>query len=344
MSCPPVSNCPPPGGGVHPWIMGFANRCRFAGVSGIEAERLILERMTRPPSPADEVHVAVIKAYGGQPTTRQSPAPRSPRPIPLSELEFDAAKLKNFVRRISPPANWRHWLWERSAVRPDAQNALSFLAHLYACGETVLVFDTMSSKEPLQRVSICRPKDYRVPETIAKGGRYGRGIWFLCNPVDGLYHPNPRQNNELSCRSAESVTSFRYGVLESDKAPPDLWLSFIAQLPVPIAAIYSAGRRSIHTLVRIDARSKEEWDDYFVPLKRPLKVLGADPACLTAVRLTRLPQCRRPATGGFQKLLYVCPTPSPGPLFDLPLLHSRKDVLMRRNRDCPPWNSSEPFA
>lgn len=336
---------------MHSWILGEANRCRNAGLSEIEAESFITERMTRRPSPVNEVQTAVAKAYRGpmrpSSTLEQSRLPRHfvSSPTPITNLRFDLSKLKAFVEQIAQPRNWRHWLWERSPKRPDTQNALSFLAHLYLPGENVLLFDKMQSKLPFQSVSICTPMDCRVPTLIRAGGEHGSGIWFLCNPVDGQWHPNPRQENKHSCRSEESVTSFRYLVLESDEAPLDFWLAFIAQLPVRIAAIYTSGGRSVHSLIRLDAASKSEWDSIVAPLKRPMKVLGADPACLSGVRLTRLPHCWRPEKSGFQKLLYLCPNPPLAPLLDLPVLFTREDTLARWRRDCPPGNSrAEAFA
>jgi hypothetical protein len=144
--------------------------------------------------------------------------------------------------------------------------------------------------------------------------------------------------NKPSCRSAESVTSFRYAVLESDKADPSHWLSYIVQLPVRIAAIYTSGGRSIHTLVRVDAQSKSEWDSVFAPMKRPLKVIGGDPGALSAVRLTRLPGCRRPEKRGLQRLLYLCPNPPEARLIDLPKLWDRSEALARWKQICPRWN------
>ena len=186
--------------------------------------------------------------------------------------------------------------------------------------------------------------DCRVPDLIHDGGRFGEGIWFLGNPVDGQWHNTGERNEKgeavFSCRNFQAVTSFRYAVLESDQAPLNLWLAFIAQLPFRISAIYTSGSRSIHALVRLDAANKPEWDSIFAPLKRPLKVLGADAGCLSAVRLTRLPQCWRPVKNGFQKLLYLCPNPPLSPLIDLPVLHSRPWTLARWRRDCPRWNGT----
>jgi hypothetical protein len=180
--------------------------------------------------------------------------------------------------------------------------------------------------------------DCRVPAGIREGGRFQAGIWFLCNPVDGQWHPNPRQNDEPSCRSEESLIAFRYIVLESDIAPSDLWVAFVVQVPARIAAIYTSGSRSIHTLIQIDAKSKAEWDAIAGQWKRPLKVLGGDAGCLSAVRLSRLPGCARPEKNGFQRLLYLAPNPPFARLIDLPCVRTRFEMVQRWRELCPRWN------
>ena len=164
------------------------------------------------------------------------------------------------------------------------------------------------------------------------------------NPANGCRRRSLVLCPALSRFSASlwvSLTAFRYAVLESDQAPFDQWLSFIVQLPIRIAAIYTSGGRSIHALLRLDTASKAEFDDTIAPLKRPLKALGADPACLSAVRLTRLPGCWRPEKNGFQKLLYLCPNPPAVRLADLPVLRSRFEMLDRWRNLCPRWNPKQ---
>ena len=101
----------------------------------------------------------------------------------------------------------------------------------------------------------------------------------------------------MSCRSEESVTAWRFMVLESDEAEEADWLAVLAQMPLRIAAVYSSAGRSIHALVRVDAASKEEWDS-MARLIKPVAIrLGADKGCITAVRLTRLPGCYRGEDG-----------------------------------------------
>jgi hypothetical protein len=260
--------------------------------------------------------------------------------VPLTAVVFDPEKLKAVAGTITQPANWRHWLWERSPKRPEAQNAFSFLKCLYRPGERVLAFDQMDAKTPVETVTIADPMDCRVPATLRAGGRHGAGIWYLCNPVTGEWHHNPR-TDAMSCRSEEALTAFRYAVLESDQAPFDQWLALVVQLPVRVAAIYTSGGRSIHALIRLDAASKAEFDAIIGPIKRPLKVLGADPACLSAVRLTRLPGCHRPEKGGFQRLLYSNPDPPAARLADLPVINSRFEALDRWRNLCPKWNQNQ---
>lgn len=331
--------CPAAGTGAHSWVMSAAHHCRRRGMSGAEAVQFIAARISRPPSPPNEIESAVSKAYR-TPTFSSAPRPypNASRPaLPLSAIKFDEARLRVAAAKIVAPANWRHWLWERSPKRPEAMNGYSFLAQLYEPDEKVHLFDVFERKCPLATVIVRQPMDCRVPALIRSGGRYAAGIWYLCNPVDGRWHPNPRENN-LSCRSQESITAFRYAVLESDQAPPHLWLGFIAQLPTRVAAIYTSGGRSIHTLIRLDAKLKSDWDEAITPLKRPLAALGADAGALSAVRLSRLPGCWRPEKAGFQRLLYLYPDPALAPLIDLPIIQSRSQTLARWRRDCPRWN------
>ena len=81
------------------------------------------------------------------------------------------------------------------------------------------------------------------------------------------------------------------------------------QLPLPIVSITSSGGKSLHALVRVAANSKANWDQIIGAIKPRL----IDPGALTAVRLTRLPNCYRGER--FQELLYLDPTPTDEPIW-----------------------------
>jgi hypothetical protein len=146
--------------------------------------------------------------------------------------------------------------------------------------------------------------------SFAKG--HHDGVWFLANPVDGKEHFNERQQR-MSRRSEESIRSFRFAVLESDCQPLEQWLRILAQLPLPIVSITSSGGKSLHALVRVGACSKSNWDETIGAIKPKLIQLGADVGALTAVRLTRLPNCYRGER--LQELLYLNPDPREDPIW-----------------------------
>ena len=169
-----TTTCPSAGSGVHSWLLGEANRCRTAGLTADATERLLASAITRPPKPATEIVTTVAKAYSGTwtPSSRPAPCRAHHRPtVPLTAVVFDPAKLQAVASTIAQPKNWRHWLWERSPKRPEAQNAYSFLKCLYRPGENVLVFDQMDAKTPVETVTIADPQDCRVPATLRGGGR-----------------------------------------------------------------------------------------------------------------------------------------------------------------------------
>jgi len=182
-----------------------------------------------------------------------------------------------------------------SGFSPETQTAVTFLHQLYQPGEQVLVLDRLRSQGRHLLECVRPPFDARSLNHLRHG--CPQGVWFLGNPVDGKYHPNPRQGGKLSRRSEESITTWRYLVLESDEAAADLWLALLVQLPLRIAAIYTSGGDSIHALVRVDAKSKAQWDAKAARLKPVMTVLGADPKNITGVRLTRLPFCHRGQQG-----------------------------------------------
>ena len=225
---------------------------------------------------------------------------------------------------------------------PEAQDralAARFLAALYAPGERVLIFTSEWSQgdylmEPGKgsfRLGD-RAGVQAVPSELPQGGPVG--VWFLAQPVNGEWKPNPNNRDDngspkMGRRHGDCVTSWRFLVLESDEAPPALWLRALVQIPLPLVAIYTSGGRSIHALARVDCECKAEWDslrDDLVPILCPL---GADAAAMTAVRLTRLPGTLRHGTRGkdgkvkpyatprLQRLLYLNPQAPLAPLLEL---------------------------
>lgn len=183
----------------------------------------------------------------------------------------------------------------------------AFLSALFSPTEYVLVFTNYKSQGQAL---------WPLDELPQQGPD---GVWFLCNPVDGQEHPNPRMGGKPSSRSREAITAFRFAVIETDIVEPENWLQVLVRLPIRIAAVYTSGRRSIHALVRLDAESNEHWESLISPHKSFLTRLGADPGCFRAVQLTRLPGTKRgpgikQPTRASQRLLYLNPSPDGTPI------------------------------
>ena len=220
-------------------------------------------------------------------------------PMVLKRVAAKTSEIKDVVRFIS----------ERSPVRVESQDSASVLRRLYrrGSGEKVIVFNDMESQGQL--LWEAEKNDMMQNRHLPMGDD---GVWFLPQPVDGEFHPNRRLDGKLSRRSEESVTAWRYAVLESDKADADDWLRYLVQVPLQIACICESGGRSIHALVQVDATSKADWDGRIGSIKPILITLGADRGALSAVRLSRLPQAKRGER--VQRLLYLNVNPDGVPI------------------------------
>lgn len=242
------------------------------------------------------------------------------------KVEFDAAKLAELAKPWDETVDLV-WLANRSSLDPALVGPAEFLKALYPAGEKILCFtNQMSQGEALW------PK--QAPPASGP-----EGVWFLPQPVCGEMRPNPEGKERIdgtaptSRRTWRCVEDFRYLLIESDVAEPRAWLGFIVQVPLRIEALYTSGGRSIHALVRVDCRTKEEWDEekrQLLPFLLGCVMVGGDRGTWSAVRLSRLPGTYREGKEGddgryrrfdrpkLQKLLYLRPSAEVRPICDRP--------------------------
>ena len=264
-------------------------------------------------SAANTVHLLPRGHLLGDDAKRGIPGSTKPLPPPPPKPKFNPETLKRVAKKVSAIEDVILFLSERSPLKVESQDSASVLRHLYrrGSGEKVILFNVMESQG--QFVWDADKSDVTQNHHLPTGEN---GVWFLPQPVSGEFFPNPRLDGKESRRSEESVTAWRYAVLESDEADADDWLRCLVQMPFRIASIYESGGRSIHALVQLDAASKADWDRLMLPVKPVLITLGADRGALTAVRLSRLPQAMRGER--CQRLLYLNPQPSGVPIFQQP--------------------------
>lgn len=292
--------CPASGGGVHAWVMSCANLAAIEGVSPGDAQRDILAAMTRKPSPASEVGVALVKAYAehrrGTFTPRNiAPAKTKPRPMTAAA----------FIQRGdgATEADW----FEASPLRidwaPGPRDAAALLRVLYRPWEFTFCGERYGGAEGVRTAAewIARFEDGRpVPPH------------FIPNPLTGREHPLP--GGKLSKRGDSAVAGFLYAVAEfdgMDKASQlALWWGFRS---APIVALIDSGGKSIHAILRVDCETRADWEREIEGklFPRVLVPLGCDPACRNEARLSRLPGHYRAEKQAWQRLLYLNPEGTP---------------------------------
>lgn len=296
-----LRQCPHAGSGVHSWLMSCANLAAIAGIPAADAERDILQAMTRPPSPAAEVGAAVAKAYRehrpGEHFTPRSIAAPKPKPLPLTRGAFilrGAGATEADWHGISPVCiDWE----------PGPRDALALLGALYAPGEFVFCgerygngAEVRTAGDWIRQIEAGEPSPPHI----------------IPNPLTGREHPLP--DGKLSRRGDSAVASFRFAVAEFDgmsKAEQlALWWGFKS---APITALIDSGGKSIHALLRVDVPDRETWEAEIEGklFPRVLCPLGCDPQCRNEARLSRLPGHYRAEKGAWQRLLYLNPEGNP---------------------------------
>ena len=73
------------------------------------------------------------------------------------------------------------------------------------------------------------------------------GAWVRFNPMDGKGAKN------------ENVTDFRYALVESDSMSIDKQNAIYKELELPIVALVHSGNKSLHAIVKVDAKNYEEY-------------------------------------------------------------------------------------
>lgn len=297
--------------GRHQWLMDAAWACLRAGMTADETADYLARHITRRPQ-SREIEQAVEKVFAARALAPiyRPPAPRTS--YALTKLEKVARRLDGFAAAD---------LEAKSPIRPDNRTPASFLHALYAPGERVLVFSRYKSQGQAVWERPAGPFDAGALDAFIKSPE-GMGAWFLAAPITGEWINLDRLKSEHSPegrtrRAEECLTSFRFLVLESDRAPADLWIAALAQLPLPIVAVYSSGGRSIHALVRIDAKDGADWRAIKARVAPGLVTLGADSDAMTGVRLTRLPCCYRAEKSAWQTLYYLNPGADSTPICQL---------------------------
>jgi hypothetical protein len=289
-----IASCPAPGAGVHSWIMRAAWSCRFNRKTATEAEDTILQGMTRPPNPRNEVLEAVGKVYD---TTLE---PRASGFTP----RFKASKRwpEPNAAQIQAAADSGHGLvdlWEHSPVRyedcePHTADILPrlFPGDPWICAGTKSNFfaDRLSGF-----IAAAEDIEQIVPSPMT--GKYGRR----------------KKDGALSQHTLDNTGPRRFLVVEGDKVdgepiPKDTQAAVLLHLAAlaPLVLVVDSGGKSLHGWFRAAGHPEEQLAGFF----RRACTLGADKKLWERQQFARMPGGLRD-NGTRQQILFFNPAALP---------------------------------
>lgn len=126
--------------------------------------------------------------------------------------------------------------------------------------------------------------------------RYDTGMYVQLNNINQEAFNEYRQAKQTGSILSEHIISWKYAYVEADPADGEDVASFIASskqklehLDLPWICHIFSGKKSIHTIIRLDASSPEEWKNRLVHIHNYLKKSGyqIDGACKNPNRWER---------------------------------------------------------
>jgi len=285
-----IKPCPASGQGCHSWMYGAVHALVANQFSDGDIDQWITYYLERPPQPreiADTVSKVRAEVEGLiEPKARVS-----------LKREFDEEKLKALTAEGPLPVED---FLQSSPVAVADITASEFLRRLYPKQANIIFTDQQSQGKLVWNETV---PDQLVTSAIANNTE---GAWIMVNPVNGKFLAIPRLGKK-SQRAEENLVAYEYLLIESDSVEMELWLRVLTKLDLPIVAVTTSGSKSAHALVRVSQKNREGYLARASEIADLVVPLGADPAAMSAVRLTRVPGCVRKDTGKAQTLIYFNP-------------------------------------
>lgn len=120
-------------------------------------------------------------------------------------------------------------------------------------------------------------KDSSLEETFGLPANNAGGVWIACNP------------QKMGGTTAQTVTRYTHVLVESDTMPVDEQIKFLKATHLPIATLTYSGSKSVHAIIKIDAKDAKEYASRVDMLFKQLEAWGydVDKANKNPNRLTR---------------------------------------------------------
>lgn len=279
-----IPPCPPAGSGVHrEWMMRAAWGCRINGMTPEATCAELHARITRRPTPDDEIETAVEKVFEAGPMVlhRATLEAKSPR-WPERDLEQ--------IEAVSASGVTVADLWELSPVRlPGERSCTEEVLSALFPGDPLLCAGSKSDFFTMA-LSEFAASAHALPQIV---------------PSPMLAKYGYTKQGRLSQHSLEATGSRRFLVIEGDGTTKDQQaaiLLHLAEKAPHLALVVDSGGKSLHGWFYCAGVS----DEKLAPFFRHACALGADTGLWTRSQFVRMPDGTRD-NGKRQSVLYFNP-------------------------------------
>lgn len=285
-----INPCPVSGQGCHGWMFGAAHALVANQYDDEFIDNWITHHLDRAPQPREIADtVAKVRA--------EAEGLIEPQPKVSLKRKKDEDRLTALT--AEGPLSVEEFC-QSSPVDPTTITTHAFLSALYGDRHNLIFIEQQSQGRTVWNKSL---PDAAVSAAVTNNTE---GAWIMVNPVTGAYKSIERIGKR-SRRAEENLVAYEYLLIESDSVDMELWLRVLTKLDLPIVSVTTSGSKSAHALVRVNAKDRADYLEKAAEIADLVVPIGADPAAMSAVRLTRVPGCVRKDTGKAQELIWFNP-------------------------------------
>lgn len=285
-----LNPCPTSGQGCHSWMFGAVHALVANAYDDSFIDSWVTHYLQRPPQPMEITN-----------TIRKVRAEAEGLIEPRPKISLKRERDEKFLISLTGEGPLSVEDFTATSPVPPAEISTSeFLKRLYGGKHNIVFTDQQTQGKLVWHDG--------VPETALAPilANNTEGAWIMVNPVDGQFKAIERLGKK-SRRAEENLVAYEYLLIESDSVELELWLRVLSKLDLPIVSVTTSGSKSAHALVRVNTKSRAEYLEKASEIADLVVPLGADPAAMSAVRLTRVPGCVRKDMGKPQQLIYFNP-------------------------------------
>lgn len=274
--------CPPPGKGVHSWIMKAAWFCRKIGMTSSIAVSEIENRMTRPPNPETEVEDAVSKVYDTE------------------LIVWDSYNRKR--KKSEWPIASIQEINDLSASGMGVAELMAFSPSSLDENETLTekILPLLYPGDPL----LCVGSKFEFfTDHISKFLKTASKFPFIV-PSPMLSKYGRTKSGKLSQHTLEATGPRRFLVIEGDGTSKEQQAAVLLRLAAfaPLTLVVDSGGKSLHGWFFVAGKT----DKQLTPFFSRACILGADDRLWTRSQFARMPGGLRD-NGKRQKILFFNP-------------------------------------